>query len=44
MKKYTFLSKAYSYKVARIEPENNSHLILEAFPETKNILVVVGNW
>jgi glycosyltransferase involved in cell wall biosynthesis len=44
MKKYTFLSKAYSFKVARIEPENNLHLILEAFSETKNILVVVGNW
>lgn len=43
--KYTFLSQKYAVKVCRIEPENNVHVVLEAFKKTpdKN-LVVVGNW
>ncbi|MFT4661433.1 MAG: glycosyltransferase involved in cell wall biosynthesis [Glaciecola sp.] len=44
VKKYPFLSKPYAFKVARIEPENNVHMILKAFSETKKTLVVVGNW
>lgn len=43
--KYPFCRAPYAVTVCRIEPENNIHLILEAFshrPE-KN-LVIVGNW
>lgn len=43
--KYPFCRAPYAVTVCRIEPENNIHLILEAFshrPE-KN-LVLVGNW
>lgn len=43
--KYPFCRAPYAVSVCRIEPENNIHLILEAFshrPE-KN-LVLVGNW
>ena len=45
LEKYPFAKKKYSFKVCRIEPENNIHIILEAFsklPE-KNI-VCIGNW
>jgi glycosyltransferase involved in cell wall biosynthesis len=44
MKKYPFLEKPYAVKLARIEPENNIHLILEAFSKTNQSLVVIGNW
>ncbi|MDD4950734.1 DUF1972 domain-containing protein [Sulfuricurvum sp.] len=43
--KYTFLNGRYAFKVCRIEPENNVHMILEAFAEiTTMSLVIVGNW
>lgn len=43
--KYTFSSKQYAFKVCRIEPENNVHLILEAFTQTDIMpLVIIGNW
>lgn len=43
--KYPFLSKPYAFKVCRIEPENNIHVVLEAFKAVKNRpLVLVGNW
>lgn len=43
--KYPFLSQQYAVKVCRIEPENNVHLVLEAFKEMQNQpLVLVGNW
>lgn len=42
---YPFLSKPYAFKVCRIEPENNVHLILESFRLIRNkTLVIVGNW
>lgn len=41
---YPFLNGAYSFMVARIEPENNISLILEAFTKTEKTLVLVGNW
>ncbi|MBT3920024.1 MAG: DUF1972 domain-containing protein [Flavobacteriales bacterium] len=42
---YPFLSKSYAFKVCRIEPENNVHLILEAFSEYSMLnIVIVGNW
>ncbi len=45
IQKYPFLEKPYAFKVCRIEPENNVHVVLEAFfamPEHR--LVMVGNW
>lgn len=43
--KYGLKPKEYSFKVARIEPENNIETILKAFSELpKEKLVVVGNW
>lgn len=43
--KYPFLTGKYAFKVARIEPENNIHIILEAFQSFAQYpLVVVGNW
>jgi len=45
IEKYDFLDAEYAFKVARIEPENNLHLILEAFAKLPYInLVIVGNW
>lgn len=45
LKKYPFLNAKYAFKVCRIEPENNVHLILEAFSEyTMLNVVIVGNW
>jgi glycosyltransferase involved in cell wall biosynthesis len=44
-KKYSFLKHLYAVKVCRIEPENNVHLVLEAFSRrTNRTLVIVGNW
>lgn len=35
----------YAFTVCRIEPENNIHLILEAFAQTGSLkLKIVGNW
>ena len=34
----------YAFSVCRIEPENNVHIILEAFSETNKKIVFVGNW
>lgn len=42
--KYRFLEKPYAFKVARIEPENNIHMILEAYSKTDKTLVLLGNW
>jgi glycosyltransferase involved in cell wall biosynthesis len=45
IEQYSFLSNPYAFKVCRIEPENNVHLILEAFTLTDKMpLVIVGNW
>lgn len=42
---YPFLKGLYAFKVCRIEPENNVHVILEAFTKTNKMpLVIVGNW
>lgn len=38
------LPKKYAFKVCRIEPENNIHLILEAFENSPLPLVLIGNW
>lgn len=43
--KYKFLEKKYACTVCRIEPENNIHIVLEAFSEYDKLnLVVIGNW
>ena len=43
--KYPFLNQEYAVKVCRIEPENNVHLVLEAFEKSSRMpLVLVGNW
>jgi glycosyltransferase involved in cell wall biosynthesis len=43
--KYPFLSQPYAFKVCRIEPENNVHMVLGAFAELPNYpFVLVGNW
>ena len=43
--KYPFCQKPYAVTVCRIEPENNIHLILEAFSkQNEKRLVLVGNW
>ena len=43
--KYPFLQNEYAVKVCRIEPENNVHLVLEAFKKhISKTLVIVGNW
>ena len=34
----------YAMAVCRIEPENNSHIVLEAFRQTGHPLVYIGNW
>ena len=41
---YQITPNEYSFSVCRIEPENNVHLTLEAFEQTKNKLLFVGNW
>jgi glycosyltransferase involved in cell wall biosynthesis len=43
--KYPFCKEQYAITVCRIEPENNIHIILEAFSLQKDMpLVIVGNW
>lgn len=43
--KYPFLARPYAFKVCRIEPENNIHMVLEAFASlAQYTLVIVGNW
>jgi glycosyltransferase involved in cell wall biosynthesis len=43
--KYTFCEEKYAISVCRIEPENNIHVILQAFSlQGKLPLVLIGNW
>ena len=37
-------SDPFALSICRIEPENNVHLILEAFSEAKLRIVFIGNW
>ncbi len=42
---YPFLKNEYAFIVARIQPDNNIEMVLEAFSnQTKMPLVIVGNW
>ena len=36
--------KEYAFSVCRIEPENNCHVVLEAFARGNHKLLFVGNW
>ncbi len=43
--KFPFLKEDYAIKVCRIEPENNVHVVLEAFASVRGkALVIIGNW
>ena len=42
--KYSLRKEEYSFTVCRIEPENNVHIVLEAFAHSKRNLLIVGNW
>ncbi len=41
---YGLKKREYAITVCRIEPENNCHLILQAFAESGLKLVFIGNW
>ncbi len=38
------LNKPYVLAISRIEPENNVHVVLEAFAESGKALIFIGNW
>lgn len=44
LKNYNVKPGKYAISVCRIEPENNCHMILEAFAQTDIPLVYIGNW
>lgn len=44
LRKYQVKAGEYAVSVCRIEPENNSHIICEAFATSGKELVFVGNW
>lgn len=44
LRKYDLTDKQYAITVCRIEPENNCHVILDAFAGSDKQLVFVGNW
>ena len=44
MNQYGLEPGGYSMSVCRIDPENNCHMTLEAFKNSKEKLVFIGNW
>ena len=44
LREYGVERGGYAVSICRIEPENNCHLILEAFARSGRKLVFVGNW
>lgn len=44
LSQYGLEKNEYALGICRIEPENNVHLILEAFENAKKKLVFIGNW
>lgn len=44
LQKYDLKGKDYAIAVCRIEPENNSDMVLEAFSKSDKTLVYIGNW
>ena len=44
-KQFPFLNDKYAFTVCRIEPENNLHIIIEAFSQQNTLpLIIIGNW
>lgn len=41
---YKLASNNYAITICRIEPENNCHIILEAFKTNHKKLIFIGNW
>lgn len=44
LRDYGVESGQYAISVCRIEPENNCHVVLDAFSKTNKKLVYIGNW
>jgi len=45
LKKWNLTKQNFAFKVCRIEPENNIHIVLDAFQHAPNeTLVIIGNW
>lgn len=44
LKKYGVQSDDYAISVCRIEPENNSHVILDACEKANKKMIFIGNW
>lgn len=44
LKEYGVEKDNYAISVCRIEPENNCHVILEAFAKSEKKLIYIGNW
>ena len=44
LEKYGLNSKNYAISICRIEPENNCHIILQAFSLSNKNLIFIGNW
>ena len=44
LRQYGVTPQGYAISVCRIEPENNCHVILEAFSKSDRRLVYIGNW
>lgn len=42
--KYPFMNGDYAVAIARIQPDNNTDMLLEAFKSAKMPLVYIGNW
>ncbi|MDE6086524.1 MAG: DUF1972 domain-containing protein [Muribaculaceae bacterium] len=44
LKDYNLTRNDYALGICRIEPENNVHIILEAFESARKKIVFIGNW
>lgn len=44
LRQYGVAPNKYAISVCRIEPENNCHVILEAFSKTDKRIIYIGNW
>lgn len=44
LNQYDVKPSEYAISVCRIEPENNCHVILDAFSKTNKKLIYIGNW
>ena len=42
--KYSFMNENYAVAIARIQPDNNTEMLLEAFKNARMPLVYIGNW